>query len=172
MSAPEISSGWDASLAVPDANTLERLAKLALIQERQTRALGEGLLGCVYGYAIEHLDPEVAQLPGLDNSRAMLYRAMSAVHGCDYGGGVQFSGYFNDHLVAVRVPLYQHRGFSALGTLRIEGLPPIHEDEEVGKIFEAVQRVGSVSSYRLLGATADLTGVIGYTPNRQIIEIV
>src|SRR5688572_24563755 len=120
MSAPEIHSGWDSSLEVPDANTLERLAQLALLQARQTKGLGDGLLGSVYGYAVEHLDPDEAQLPGLDSSQPMLYRAMSALHGCDYGGGIQFNGYFNNRVVAVRVPLYQHHGFSALGTLRIE----------------------------------------------------
>ena len=170
MSAPETFSGWDASFEVPDADTLERLATLTRIQTRQTRSLGESLLGKVYGFALVYLDSDGLELPGLDDSLPMLYRAVSAVRGCVDGGGIQFMGYDNNQPVAVRVPLYQLGGFSFNGKLRLGQLPPLVDNEAI-EVAMALGRVGQAADYRKLWPSPDLTSVMGYSPQRQIIEV-
>ncbi len=171
MSAPEISSGWDGSFEVPDAATFERLAALTRIQTRQIQGLGEDMMARVYGFAIEQLRPGDGELPGFYECRPVLYRALSVVRHCVDGGGVQFNAYHNDESLGIRVPLYQHRGYNGVGTYLIEALPPM-EDEGAVEVAEAIDRLGQICNYRLLGAIPDLTTVLGYAPKRRIVEVV
>ena len=82
----------------------------------------------------------------------------------------QFMGYDNNQPVAVRVPLYQLRGFSFNGKLRLGQLPPL-EDNEAIEVAMALGRVGQAADYRKLWPSPDLTSVMGYSPQRQIIEV-
>lgn len=169
MSAPEIPSGWDISLKLPNSRTIDHLAALTRIQDRYTKRLGEGLLANVYGFALSQFDTGHGTLPDYDDCQPVLYRSMSQFSGNETGGGVQYNAYHSGAWLGVRVPLYELGPPDEQGKAPLTPLYPM-EGENVMQVSDFIDGVAWACTIRWLPVTLDLTSIQGDTLQRRIIQ--
>lgn len=166
MSMPEVPSGWDTSLGLPNPRTIDHLATLGRIQTRYTAKLGEDLLASVYEFAVNRLEEA---LPDFASCQPVLYRSVSQLSGNEIGGGVQYNTYHNGIWLGVRVPLYEVGKPDEQDNALLTPLYPI-EDEEAMQVSDSIDGIVRACAIRWLPATLDLTTVEGDTLQRKIIQ--
>ncbi len=168
MSTPEMPSGWDTSLSLPNSQVIDHLATLARIQARHMEQFDEELLASVYGFAVNRLDIGVP--PDYGSCQPLLYRSMSQLSGNELGGGVQYNTYYAGIWFGIRVPLYEVDKPDEQGNAPLTPLYPIEEGEEAMQISDCIDGVARACSIRWLPVTLDLTTIKGDTLQRRIIQ--
>lgn len=174
MSDPELLSGWENALSLPNEYAIRQVEALNRVQERHIGDMDESLLRYVYDYAKERLRGR-RDLPGLEEFQPMFYRQttrvsrtwptnqhVSILQLSETGGGLQFNG--NCGQYGIRIPLYN------IVEEIVMPLPPI-EANDAWNISLSVDAVTRACAMRRISTGPDLTIVYGDPLPRTLIVV-
>lgn len=174
MSAPEIPSGWDASLGLLDrqldGSLADRLFTLASIHRRYLELVSPGLIDFAYAYARNQLKDR-HDLPAGGPYQTMLFRRKDLVNtmfgNFAIGGGLQFNVSDADGQdLAVRTQVY------SLDTQPFEEMQPFDTDHAEA-VYLALDGVREACDYRQgrLGVEFDLATLINDPMPRRLVTV-